>query len=210
MKKIVIVALATLLLVALLGPASAAKKKKKPKTPPAPAPVELQFFLRAEADCAEAFLSLTDAEDVDCVYGDTAINPVYGATQTVPVIGTDPWLHYPAADGVPFTLDPTRKVAATIATRGWNGTGAGDVEFQFVLVGEIAGEEKELGTHTQPGTYGPGDVATMEFEIALDPALAGAVVDALRLDVYIDGAPVAGRGIEHDEPVSSIKVPALQ
>lgn len=209
MKKVVTIALAGLLAVSLLGPASAAKKKK-PKKPPAPAPVELQYFLRAEASCTEAFLSLTDAEDVDCVYGDTALNPVYEATQTVPLVGTDPWMHYPAADGVPFTLDPTRKVVASISTRGWNGTGAGDAEFQFVLVGQIAGEEKELATHTESGSFGAGETKAMEFEMTLDPALAGSMIEALRLDIYVGGTPVAGRGIEHDEPVSSIKVPALQ
>lgn len=207
MKKTITVALAVMLAIAVLGPASAAKKKKPKK--PAPAPVELQFFLRAEASCAEAFLSLTDGEDVDCVYGDQPLNPVYANTQGTPA-ETDPYLHYPAADGVPLTLDTSRKVTAAITTRGWNGTGAGEAEFQFTLVGEIAGEEKELGAYTHSGTFGPGEFAVMEFEMALDPALAGAVVDALRLDVYIDGVNVMGRGIEHDEPVSSIKVPALK
>lgn len=206
MRKTLTLALAALLAVALLGPASAAKKKK-PKKPPAPAPVELQFFLRAPESCTEAFLSLTDAEDADCVYVDSGLNAVYGASQGALA---DPWMHYPAADGVPFTLDPTRKVIAAIGTRGANGAGAGPTSFEFVLVAEIAGEEKELATHTESGTFGPGETKLMEFEMELDPALAGAVVDALRLDVYVDGGLVGGRGIEHDEPVSSLKVPALQ
>lgn len=207
MKKIVVFLLVGLLGLSLVGPAAA--KKKKPKSPPAPAPVELQFFLRATESCADAFLSLTDAEDVDCVYIDTAANPVYAQSGGTPA-ATDPWMHYPAADGVPFTLDPARKVVAAIATRGANGTGAGPTSFEFKLMGQIAGEEKELATHTESGTFGPGEVKLMEFEMALDPALTGAVVEALRLDVYIDGAPILGRGIEHDDPVSSIKVPALK
>lgn len=201
MKKIVTIALAALLAVALLGPASAAKKKKKP---PAPAPVELQFFLRAPDDCAEAFLSLTDGSDADCVYVDSPLNPVYAAA------GLDTAMHYPAADGVPLTLDPTRKVIASIATRGANGTGAGATDFEFILIGKIAGEEKELATHSESGVFAPGETKSMEFEMALDPALAGAVVEELRLDIYVSGPALVGRGIEHDEPVSSIKVPALQ
>lgn len=206
MKKTLTLALAALLAIALLGPASAAKKKK-PKKPPAPVPVELQYFLRAPESCTDAFLSLTDGEDADCVYVDSGLNPVYAATEG---LIADPVMHYPAADGVPFTLDPARKVIAAIATRGANGAGAGPTSFDFVLIGEIAGEEKELATHTESGTFGPGEVKTMEFEMDLDPALAGAVVDALRLEIYVDGGLVGGRGIEHDAPVSSIKVPALQ
>lgn len=208
MRKIVTLALAGLLAFALLGPASAAKKKK-PKKPPAPVPVELQFFLRAEESCAEAYLSLTDGEDVDCLYSDSFLNPLYagpvgGAT------GIDPVIHYTAADGVPLTLDTTRKVAASIATRGWNQTGVGVSEWEFALVGEVAGEEKVLATHTVSTTTGPAEPSLLEFEMELDPALAGAVVDTLRLDVMIDGTFVGGRGIEHDEPASTIKVPALK
>ncbi|HEX2057336.1 MAG TPA: hypothetical protein VHI71_03115 [Actinomycetota bacterium] len=205
MKKLVTFALVGALAVGLLGPAEA-KKKKKPK---APAAVELQFFLRAPDSCAEAFLSLTDAEDADCVYIDQPLNPVYAQTGGTPA-ETDPWFHYPAADGVPLTLDPSRKVIASITSRGANGTGAGSADFHFVLVGEIAGEEKELATHTESRSFAPGEYATMEFEMELDPALAGAVVDALRLDVLVDGVTLVGRGIEHDEPPSFIKVPALQ
>lgn len=100
-------------------------KKKKPKKLPAPVPAALQFFLRSDADCAAPFLSLTDAEDGDCIYDDDVDNDEDGA-----------------ADGVPLTLDTMPKVTT------------------------------------------------------LDSAPAGATV--------------GGRGVEHDEPVSSIQVPALQ
>lgn len=202
MKKIVIFLLVGLLGVAVLGPAAA--KKKKPKKPAAPAPVELQYFLRAPESCTDAFLSLTDGTDADCVYVDSATNAAATAA------GLDAWMHYPAVDGLPLTLDTARKVVATIATRGANGTGAGPTSFEFKLIGTIAGEEKELATHTESGTFGPGEIKTMEFEMTLDPALAGAVLEGLRFDIYVDGPALVGRGIEHDEPVSSIKVPALK
>lgn len=203
MRKIVIFMLVGLLGVAVLGPAAA--KKKKPKKPAAPVPVELQYFLRAPESCTtDSFLSLTDGTDADCVYVDSATNAVATAA------GLDAWMHYPAVDGLPLTLDTARKVVATIATRGANGTGAGPTSFEFVLVGTVAGEEKELARHTESGTFGPGEIKTMEFEMTLDPALAGAILEGLRLDVYVEGPALVGRGIEHDEPVSSIKVPALK
>lgn len=204
MKKLLIFGAVAALVLGLLGPADAKKKKKKP---PAPVPIELQYFLRATESCGDGpFLSLTDAEDVDCVYGDAALNPVYGATGGL----VDPVLHYPAQDGLPLKLDPSRPVTAAISTRGWNSTGAGISEWTFTLIATIGGEEKEIATHSLSQTTGPSEVKVEEFEMELDAALDGAVVEAIRLDIYVEGVMVAGRGVEHDEPVSSIKIPAFQ
>lgn len=203
LKKIVTLMMVGLLAVGVLGPASA--KKKKPKKPPAPTPVELQFFLRSDADCAAPFLSLTDAEDGDCIYGDDGLADVYQDSGLLDMVD-----HYVAADGVPLTLDPTRKVTGSIGIRGWNGTGVGAAEIEITLIATIAGEEKELGTYSESYTAGPQETKTITFEMAPDAALAGAVVEGLQLDVYAHGTVVGGRGVEHDEPVSFIKVPALQ
>lgn len=202
MKKLVALMLVGLLALAVVAPAAAAKKKKKKK----PVPVELQYFLRATESCNEGpFLSLEDAEDVDCVYVDMTLNPVYGATGLI-----DPVLHYPAVDGLPITLDPSRPVAASISTRGWNQTGVGASEWTFTLIATIEGEEKEIATHSESQVTGPADASVLEFEMELDPeATTGAVAEELRLDIYIEG-PVVARGVEHDEPVSSIVVPAFE
>lgn len=201
MKKILVLLVVGALAVGVLGPA-AAKKKKKPK---APVPVELQYFLRTDADCAAPFLSLKDAEDGDCIYGDGGLADVYSQSGLL-----DMTSHYVAADGLPVTLDPTRHVTGEVAIRGWNGTGVGAAEIEFTLIATIAGEEKELGTYSESYTAGPQETKVIAFEMTLDPALAGATVEALTLDVNAHGVTVGGRGVEHDEPVSSIQVPALQ
>lgn len=203
MKRLLILALVGALALSIAGPAAAKKKKKKEKPP---APVELQYFLRATESCNDGpFLSLTDAEDVDCVYGDTVLNPIYGGAGVL-----DPVLHYPAVDGLPLTLDPSRKVAASISTRGWNSTGAGISDWTFTLIATVGGEEKEIATHSASQTTGPAETNVLEFEMELDPAVAGTVTEELRLDIYIEGVLVGGRGVEHDEPVSSIIVPAFE
>ncbi|HEX2293688.1 MAG TPA: hypothetical protein VHN37_00065 [Actinomycetota bacterium] len=203
MKKVITIGLAGLLAVSLLGPAAAAKKKKK--KPPAPAPVELQFFMRRDdcnTDADNPHLSLTDAEDFDCIPSAT-LNNVYG-----PEIATDV---YPAADGVPLTLDPTRKVTGSLSLRSWNGAGIGIVDVDIKLLGVIAGEEKELGAVQTSYTAVPAETAVVTYEIELDPALAGAVAEGLTLTVFTHGANagIAG-GVEHDDPPSWVKVPALQ
>lgn len=206
MKRIITLALVAVLALSIIGPADAAKKKKKKKR--RAVPIELQYFLRAPESCNDGpFLSLTDGEDADCVYGDTILNPVYGATGGALA---DPVLHYPAVDGVPLRLDPSRKVSAAISTRGWNNTGAGVSDWTFTLIATIAGEEKEIGTHSASQQTGPADPKVLEFEMEIDPATAGAVVEEIRLDIYIEGVLIGGRGVEHDEPVSSITIPAFK
>ena len=202
MKKIAIFVLASVLAFGLLGPAAAKKKKK----PPAPAPVEVQFFLRADADCPEPYLSTTaGSDDGGCYYG---VNDAFNETGPALVSG-DPVDHYVAVDGVPLTLDPTRKVTGSITVSGWAGTGLGNAELDVTLIGTIAGEEVTLGTFAESYTGEPNTNHTSEFEIALDPALAGAVVEGLTLDVYSHGVTVFGRGAEHNGQ-SWIKVPGLK
>ena len=202
MKKIAIFALASVLAFGLLGPAAAKKKKK----PPAPAPVEAQFFLRADTDCPEPFLSTTAGTADDwCYYG---MNDTFNETGPAAVSG-DPVDHYVAVDGVPLTLDPTRKVTGSITISGWAGTGVGNAELDVALIGTIAGEEVVLGTFAESYSGQPNTNHVSEFEMVLDPALAGAVVEGLTLDVHSHGVTIFGRGAEHNGQ-SWIKVPGLQ
>lgn len=205
MKRFVIPVLVVVLAVSLIGPATAAKRKKKKKK--APTPIELQFFLRTNGDCAAPFLSLTDGEDGDCVYGDGgAIGEVYQATGVLDVV-----MHYAAADGLPLKLDASRHLTGSIGIRGWNGAGGvGPAEIDMTLIGTIAGEEVELATYSEAYTAAPDEVKMIELDLEIDPKFAGAVVETLTLDVYSHGYTLAGRGVEHDEPVASITIPAFK
>ena len=204
MKKTITLALAAVLAFALLGPAEA--KKKKPKKPPAPAPVEVQFFLRADTDCPETYLSTTaGTADDSCYFG---VNDMFNELGENP-IGGDPVRHYAATDGVPLTLDPTRKVTGTITVSGWSGTGLGNAELDVTLLATIAGEEKVLGTFTESYTGEANTDHVSTFEIVLDPSFAGAVAETLTLDVNAHGVTLFGRGVEHNGQ-SFIKVPALK
>lgn len=213
MKRIVTFVLVGALAFGLLGPAQA--KKKKPK-PSAPTPVEIQYFLRTEENCEVFSLMLADGEDatdcafvVDDMFNDNPL-PIQG-----PVVDS-----YVAAEGVPFVLDPTRKVTGSITLRGTGGSlagqpielGLGNAEVDLTLKATIAGEEKVLGTFNEAySVMAPNQRHQIDFELTLDAALAGATVEALTLDVFTHGTVLGGRGIEHDAEVPpSIKIPALK
>jgi hypothetical protein len=209
-RKTITLMLVAVLALAVTGPV-AAKKKKKPR----PAPVDVQYFLRTGEGC-ELSLSLTDGEDAsDCFYGVDDMFNEYPQLQGNAVFaeGTD---HYIAAEGLPLTLDPTRKATGTISIRAYGAPGTltfgiGNAEVDLTLKATVAGEEKELGTFTHAYTAGPNHVEVVEFEIPIDPAFAGVVAEGLTLDVWTHGTVLFGRGIEHDSEIPpSIKVPALK
>ena len=200
MKKIITFVLVGVLAFGVLGPATAKKKAKKP------VPVDLQFFMRRD-DCAtdadNPHLSLTDAEDADCFGGASMLNEVLGKEATAEL--------YPAADGVPVKLDPTRKVTGSISMRNWNGAGAGNVDVDLELIALIGGEEKPVGTFSTSYIAVPAQTEVIPYEMDLDPAVAGAVAEGLTLSVYHHGVNVGiAGGIEHDDPVSFITIPALK
>lgn len=208
MKKLITLALVALLAFSVVGPAAA--KKKKPKKPAAPVPVELQFFMRRD-DCAtdvdNPHLSLTDSpEDVECAATDAMLSDVYHDAGLV-----DPTTAHPAADGVPFTIDPSRKASGLIAIRSWNGAGAGQAVVDLEVVATVNGEEVSLGTFSETYVAAPDTTYEFPYELTLDPALAGGVVTDLSVNVYTHGQTVGMHGmIEYDAPVSFFKVPALK
>jgi hypothetical protein len=201
MKKVVTLAVVAALALVVIGPADA--KKKKPKKA---RPVAVQYFLRTAEDCAAPFLSTTDGEDVDCVYGETGFSAVGEAA------GRDWSMTYVASDGVPLVLDAAGKVTGAMSVRGWNSAGGiGEAEVDLVLTATIAGEEKEIGTFNHAYTAGPAHVENIEFEMALDPALAGVAVEGLSLNFYSHGLTLGGRGIEHDDAtIPTITIPTLK
>lgn len=201
MRKVIVMLLVVALGLSIAAPATAKKKKKKVK----PVPVELEFFLRMDADCEAPFLSLTDGEDGDCIYGDGSLNDFYQESGLLDTVA-----HYVAADGLPLKLDPSRPLGGSIAIRGWNGAGVGAAEIDITLFGTIAGEDVELATYSESYTAGPQEIKVIELDLELNPEFAGAVVEGLTLDVFAHGMTLGGRGVEHDEPISLIKVPAFK
>jgi hypothetical protein len=101
-------------------------------------------------------------------------------------------------------------VTGSISLRGWNGAGVGAAEIDLTLIATIAGEEVELGSYQESYTAGPQETKVITLDLALDPKFAGAVVEGLKLDVFSHGNTAGGRGVEQDEPVSSITIPAFQ
>jgi hypothetical protein len=206
-KRFVALVLAGLLAFVIAGPASS---KKKPKPKPKLKKVSVQFFLHTEEGCSGQYLlTLADGEDAtDCFFGvDDMLNEY---PEAEPAIG-NPVDSYVASEGVPLTLDASRKVTGTMTLVGWAGTGVGDAEVDITLKATIAGEEKEIGTLNHAYSPGPEHAETVEFEFTIDPTLNKAVADTLALDVYTHGNVLFGRGIEHDSEVPpSLTVPALK
>lgn len=68
----------------------------------------------------------------------------------------------------------------------------------------------ELGSYSETYTAGPQETHAIQLDMPLDPKFAGVTVDSLKLDIYSHATRVGGRGVEHDDPVSFITIPAFQ
>lgn len=228
MKKILIVGLSLALVAgALIAPADAKKKKKKKKPPVATAPVQVdqKFYLRRDACNTEndnTHLSLTDSTDQACWASDAGV--LYSVIKQVDEAGGPfnsgvLWEPYPAADGVPLTLDATKPITGEITLYGGQclttaacapaSVTAGEATVSYRLFGEINGEEVELGTYDDTFQTTPGENHTSNLEITVDPALDKAVVTALRFEVFKGGTAYGPGGIEYDDPASFLTIPAL-
>ncbi len=205
MKKLVVFGLvAGLIAGSLAAPAVAKKKKKKP--PAAPVSVDAKFFLRQDSDAcgtAHEHLSLVDGPDLSCIYtGAGIVNEARGSI-------TD-WL---AEDGVPFVFDTAKKITGEITVRGGDlGTGPvslGQAQFDMIVLAEIDGEFKEIGTVSETWVTAPGDVHLVKPDITIDPALAGQTVTGFRVDTKLRGVAIGPHTIELDDPASWLIVPTL-
>lgn len=211
MKKLVVLGLvAGLVAGSLAAPAGAAKKKKKPKPPAAPVSVDQKFFLRQDSDAcgsSHEHLSLTDGADLSCFYVDS------GAPTTAVSQAQAASVDFAAEDGVPFVFDTAKKLTGEITVRGGDiGAGpmsAGQAMVDIVVVGEVGGEVKEIGTVSETWTTVPGDVHLIKVDLEIDPALAGQSVTAFELQVTLGGASVGPHTIELDNPASFVTVPTL-
>lgn len=223
MKKLLVAGVVAGLFVGSMLPAQAAKKKKPKAKPPVPVAVDLQYFLRdADAcDTSENLLSLTDAPDPSCWYVDSGA--FYEVLDTAGLLAPeDLAVSWTASDGLPFTLDASKRISGEITTRG--GTcvlsdpapcspatlSAGSATLDVIVRGTVGDEDIDLGTFTETFTTVPGTAHTSVVDIELDPALDKKQVTNLTVLTYIHGASVFHGTVALDDPSSFVKVPAWQ
>ena len=201
---------------ALVAPAEAAKKKKKA---PALVASELKYFLHWPSDgatpegCTGATqMSLEDATgDTTCGYTFQAAQEVFAAAGQELLAYT-----YPAADGVPFVLDASRKLTGEIVLRG---TVTADAYVQLNLSGTVDGAaatlvEGETTTangalsNSAQGQQLPGPAAVLPVDLEIDSALDKKTVTDLVLTVTIRG--IHRGGIDYEVTPSHIIIPSFK
>lgn len=218
-KKISILLVFGLVAGMLFAPAEAGqkKKKKKKKKPPVAAPQfvekELTFYLRWDDDgaggCAGAqYLSLEDGEDPGsgCAYTFQPANEVFHATGA-----EDPLVReWPAANGVPFKIDASRKVMATMVVRG---SGNPQARLDLGLTGSVKDTVSDIAsgstgnfTLASSGSSAQGP-QTFNVEMEIDKALDKADLSTLVLSTEFRGA-AASIYIDLEGP-SFITIPVL-
>jgi hypothetical protein len=223
MRKPLIALVALGLVAGAVAAPAQAKKKKKPKPkPPVAAPVQMdqKYFVvnTNESGCAaEGMLLMLTPTDAGGGCGsyfggpvNTALTNGTGGICTPdtavqgPICGA---ITHTAGEGLPVTLDATKKITGTIFVASYRGVssvpvagdnpvaaGAGPTTFNMRLYGTVDGEPKEIGTFTSDYTVTPDKrVYEVPFEIALDPALDKAELSALAVDFWNTG-PAALHG----------------
>lgn len=214
-RSLVAIIVVGLLAGSLVGLAEA-KKKPKPKKPVA---AEQKFFLHWDSDgatpegCTGAvYMSLEDKT------GDSTCSSTAQAAQEVFVAAgsEDEMVRYlfPAADGVPFTLDASRNLKGTMALRG---TYTYDAYVELVLTGIVDGAVVKLAEGATGKGQGalsnsvmglvqlPGPHAELPIDVAFDKAYDKKKVTKLDLQVTIRGHHRGG--IDFELNPSHIVVP---
>lgn len=217
MKRQIAVALILGLLVGAGAlPAEAKKKKKKPPVVTL-VPAEAKYFLHWETDgtatgCGEVYMSLTDST------GDSTCSTTTQAAQEVLMAaGEDPITTvFIARDGVPVTLDASRKLTGEIVLRG---TVSVDAYVEVLLTGTVGGAEVEIATgetesgdgaasNSVQGTPLPGPAVVLPIEFDMNAAVDKLQASALTLTVTIRG--VHRGGIDYERNPSHIIIPTFQ
>ena len=226
MKKPLVAVLALGLLgAALVAPAHAGDKA----SPRASRPVRVQqdqtFYLvnagLGSSGCASEGMLLMLAPRGE---GKTCQNAFVGAPTTAFVAASGSYClpevgglqycghtHHEAAEGLPLTLDATRKITGTIVV-GSNGhpdiasTGAGPTTFHIDARGTVGGTEISLGSFAVDYTTTP-DQSDYEvpFEIELPADLDKARLTAFGIDLWNTGATILHGSYKVDE--STVVVP---
>ena len=206
---------------ALVAPAEAAKKKKK-KAPPAVELVasESKFFLRWPDDGAGGCTAATYMSIVEGEKGTTCSSTAQPAQEVLAATGqTLVSYSFPAKDGVPLTLDASRKLTGEMVLRG---TVTVQGYAQLKLTGTVDGAEvtiaegetaKANGALSNSAAAGgarhdlPGPAAVVPVDLAIDGAFDKKQVTGLTLSVTIRG--VHRGGLDFDRTPSHIVVPTF-
>lgn len=221
MRKLITLAVVGLLALCLVGPATAKKKPKKPKAPKAPVvvPVDQKFFMRRDACATDADnprLSLEDGPDGACSWDDAGV--LYEVLRESGLLDTT--TVFPAENGMPLTLDASKHItgeitlyhAPTCVVAGAcspTGTNVGQAHFTARVIATIAGEDVELGLVDEEFTTTPGEPHLVKVDLAIDPALNGAILEGFRLETFHGGQALGPGGISYDDPASFVTVPSL-
>lgn len=210
---------------AVAAPAQAKKKKPKPK-PPVAAPVQMDqtyYLVNTSDGCLpeDMFLALAPAEG-----GSSCGSRIAGPPATVLAEAGDTpctpdsaagvvcaWQTYTAAEGLPVTLDATKKLTGKIIVKSGKGVaqnpaslGAGPTTFNMALDATANGQTVVLGTFSSDYTVTPDkDTYEVPFEIALDAALDKAEISALSVRLWNTG-PASQHGY-YEVNTSSIVLP---
>ena len=209
MRKPLIALVALGLVAGAVAAPAQAKKKKKPKPkPPVSAPVQMDqkyYLVNTSGGCLpeDMHLLLTPAEEGGSC-GSRINGPVATALDEAtgtpcaetPVDTVCAWQTYTASEGLPVTLDGTKKITGTIIVRSGKGVaenpaslGAGPSTFNLALDATANGEAVVLGTFSSEYTVTPDkDAYEVPFELTIDPALDKAEVTALSVRLWNTGA----------------------
>lgn len=202
---------AALVLGAIVMPATdaAAKKKKKKKEP---VPVEMVLWFNAQEGCGGPLtLRLTEAtEGSNC-----GRNPFYGAGWGAgEAAGLATPYVFTAAEGLPFVLDGSKPIVATIQVSSYVsapvGSGVGQTTLVGTLTGSTGGETVELGTVEATYMVTP---AQGVYEVPLEFDVKD--FDKKTFTSFEIGLEQRGTSVAHGHyrtvnPASKIAVPTLQ
>lgn len=216
MRRHLVLLLVVGLVVGALAPAQAAKKKKKPKPkPPVPVAVDVTYnVVWSEEVCALSVAADLANPDASC--GD----PFAGST-TGPLLGSGEPVVVAAVDGLPLTLDASKKITGklqmgsyTLAALADAGAGqplgAGEAEWHVVLSGTTGGSDVTIGEATTTPylvTPGNGDYEVV-FEITPDAALTGKVFETFSMSLEQVGSATVHGALSADA-TSQLKLGAF-
>lgn len=210
MKKLIAVVMVLGLIGSFAAPVSAAKKKKKK---PVATPVTFFFHNDSGActDDAAFVMKLTEATE-----GSNCGNLLYGAGYEAGNAAglSDPYTYY-AVEGVPFVLDATQKIVATVQVSSRSVAagvpaylGAGQTTLVASISGQSGDETKELGAAKSTYAVTP---AQGVYEVVLEfqpPAeLDKATFTSLSIDLHQTGQSVNHGFYRTVNPASKILVP---
>lgn len=213
MRKAIVIALALGLIAgSVAAPATAKKKKKK-----APVATPVTFWFHNDSDpvvCTDDAvftLMLTEAKT-----GGNCGNRVYGAGYAAAEAAgiADPYT-YNAIEGLPFVLDATQKITATIYVSSTRGEatnpvtlGIGQTTLVATLQGTTAEGAKELGSQEVTYTVLPGEeFSEVKLEFEPDAALDKAEFTGLGISLHNQGNSINHGYYRTNNPASFIVIP---